>query len=69
MAGGGVERGPDALVDLRAQGALELVVRLVGAGEVGVADEKAFLVVARVDEPAGDVVGGAGRRRSSGPCP
>lgn len=42
----------------RFQCAFELVVWLVGAGEVGVTDEEAFPVVVGVDEPAGDVVGG-----------
>jgi hypothetical protein len=32
-------------------------VRVVGAEEVGVADEEAFFVVVGVDEPAGDAVG------------
>jgi hypothetical protein len=35
---------------------LELVVGLVGPGEVGVPHEKALAVVIGVDEPAGDVV-------------
>jgi hypothetical protein len=66
-AAGGVEAGPGGLVDLGLEDALELVVGVVGAGEVGVADEEALAVVFRVEEPAGDVVGrraadGAGRR-------
>jgi len=56
---GRVEFRPRGLVDFGAQGALELVVRLVRAGEVGVAHEEALAVVVRVDEPAGDVVGAA----------
>ncbi len=50
------------------QGSLELLVGLVGAREVGVADEEALAVVVGVDEPAGDVVGRgvADLARSSG---
>ena len=33
-----VERGPGGLIDVGAEGALELVVGVVGAEEVGVAD-------------------------------
>jgi len=57
-ADGGVEGGPGGFVDLGAKGALELVVWFVAAGEVGVTDEEAFVVVVRVDESARDVVGG-----------
>ena len=39
------------------EGSLEGFVRVVGAEEIGVADEKAFLVVVGVNEPAGDAVG------------
>jgi hypothetical protein len=64
---GRVQRGPGGLVDVGAEGALELVVWIVGAQEVGVADEELLVVVGGVDEPAGDVVGrvaanDAGRR-------
>ena len=64
---GRVERRPGGLVDVGAEGALELVVGVVGAEEVGVADEELLVVVGGVDEPAGDVVGrvaadDAGRR-------
>ena len=50
--------------DVGPQGAAELVVGVVGAGEVGVADEEALAVVVGVDEPAGDVVGRAELRIS-----
>src|SRR5260221_1188273 len=60
VALGRIQRGPGGLVDFGAQGALELFVRLVGAGEVGVADEETFFVVVGVDEPARDVVGSIG---------
>ncbi len=53
---GALEARPRRLVNLGAQRALELVVGLVRAGEVGVAHEKALTVVVGVDEPAGDVV-------------
>ena len=52
-----VEGRPLGLVDLGAEGALELAVGVVGAEEVGVADEEALAVVIGVDEPTGDVVG------------
>ncbi len=55
---GRVERRPGGLVDVGAEGALELVVRVVGAEEVSVADEELGIVIRGVDEPAGDVVGG-----------
>ena len=44
-------------VDLGAEGALEPGVGVVGAEEVGVANEEELAVVVGVDEPAGDVVG------------
>ena len=56
LAGGRVQCGPSRLVDVGLQGAFEFVIRLLGSGEVGVADEEAFAVVVGVDEPAGDVV-------------
>ncbi len=52
-----VQRPPCVRVDLRLQRRLQRAVRVVGAEEVGVADEERFLVVVRVDEPAGDAVG------------
>ena len=57
-ADGAVERAPGRLVNLGAQGVLELFVGFVCAGEVGVAHEEALAVVVGVNEPAGDVVGG-----------
>ena len=46
-----VERGPGLLVDL----GIQFLSDLYGSfAEIGVADEEAFLVVVRVDEPAGD---------------
>ncbi len=58
IGGGGIQRSPGGFVDLGAQGALELFVGLVGASEVGVADDEGLLVVVGVDEPAGNVFGG-----------
>ena len=49
---------PGGFIHFGAKRALQLVVGVVGAREVGVADEEALAVVARIDEPAGDVVGG-----------
>jgi hypothetical protein len=40
----------------RREGAFQFSIRLVCAGEVGVADEEALAVVFSVNEPAGDVV-------------
>ena len=57
-AGGvAVEGFPGSSVDLGLEGGLERLVGVVGAEEVGVADEEALLVVVGVDEPAGDAVG------------
>ena len=58
-----VELRPPALVDLRPEGFLQLVVRaflgvLAAVQEVGVADVEALPVVVGIDEPAGDVVRG-----------
>ena len=50
---------PGLVVDLGLERGLEALVGVVGAEEVGVADEEALLVVVGVDEPAGD----ARRRR------
>ena len=55
-----IQRAPGGFVDFGAQGSFEFVVGFVGAGEVGLADDEEFAVVVRVDEPAGDVVGGVG---------
>ena len=44
-------------VDLGFERGLQRAVGIVGAEEVGVADEEAFFVVVGVDEPAGDAVG------------
>jgi hypothetical protein len=52
-----VEALPGVLVDLGLQRGLERLVGVVGAEEIGVADEEALLVVVGVDEPAGDAVG------------
>ena len=52
-----VQRRPGFFVDLRFQRGLQRAVGIVGAEEVGVADEEAFFVVVGVDEPAGDAVG------------
>ena len=52
-----VERIPGFGVDLGFQGGLQGFVGVVGAEEVGVADEEAFFVVVGVDEPAGDAFG------------
>src|SRR4051812_6287456 len=52
-----VEGGPGFFVNLGLQRRLQRAVRIVGTEEVGVADEEAFFVVVRVDEPAGDAFG------------
>ena len=52
-----MEGFPGFLVDLGFEGGLEGFVGVVGAEEVGVADEEALLVVVGVYEPAGDAVG------------
>ena len=52
-----VQRRPGFGVDLGLQRGLQRAVGVVGAEEVGVADEEAFFVVVGVDEPAGDAVG------------
>ena len=52
-----VQRRPGFCVDLGLERRLERAVGVVGAEEVGVADEEALLVVVGVDEPAGDAVG------------
>ena len=54
-AAAGVEVGPGRFVDLGPQGAMELLVGLVGAGEIGVADEEALAVVIGVDRNSGMV--------------
>ena len=68
-AGGvAVEGRPGFGVDLGSEGGLEGLVGVVGAEEVGLADEEALLVVVGVDEPAGDAVRArrTGLRRCSG---
>ena len=52
-----MERGPSFFVDLGFQRCLERLVGIVGAQEIGVADEETLLVVVGIDEPAGDAVG------------
>ena len=52
-----MQRFPGFLVDFGFEGRLERLVRVVGAEEVGVADEEALFVVVGIDEPAGDAVG------------
>ena len=52
-----VERFPGFFVDLGFEGGLERRVGIVGAQEIGVADEEALFVVVGVDEPAGDAFG------------
>ena len=60
-AGGvAVQGGPGILVDFGSEAVFEGVVGVAGAEEVGVADEKALLVVVGVDEPAGDALGAVG---------
>jgi hypothetical protein len=65
LAGGGLIEGaagraekarPGMLVDLGAEGTLQFVVRLIAAGEVGVANEDTLAAVICVDEPSGDAV-------------
>ena len=55
-----VEARPGLLVDLGLQRRLQRLVGIVGAEEVGVADEEALLVVVGVDEPERDAVGALG---------
>src|SRR5581483_5854013 len=69
LARGAVQLRPFALIDLSAQGFLQLVVGaflrvLATVEEVGVTDEKALSVVVAVDEPAGDVVSSAAPHRA-----
>ncbi len=60
-AGGvAVEGCPGFGVDFGLEGGFEGFVGIVGAEEVGVADEEGFFVVVGVDEPAGDAVGAVG---------
>ena len=56
---GGVatEGFPGFRVDFGFKCGLKGFVRIIGAEEVGVADEEALLVVIAIDEPAGDAVG------------
>ena len=53
---GAVKGGPGVLVDLRLERGLEPLVRVIGAKEIGLTDEEAFLVAIGVDEPASDIV-------------
>jgi len=52
-----VQGAPGFFVDFGSQCGAERFIRIVGAEEVGVADEEAFFVVIGIDEPAGDAVG------------
>ena len=52
-----VESRPGGRVDLRLEGRLQRLVRVVRAQEIGVADEETLLVIVGVDEPAGDAAG------------
>ena len=57
-AGGIAVQGVPGLgVDLGLEGGFQGLVGIVGSQEVGVANEEAFLVVVRVDEPAGNALG------------
>jgi len=49
-----VEARPGLFVDLGLEGGLERLVGVVGAEKIGLANEKALLVIVGVDEPAGD---------------
>jgi hypothetical protein len=51
-----VEAGPGFFVHIGFQGGFQLLVRVLAAEEISVADEEAVAVVIGVDEPAGDVV-------------
>lgn len=55
-----VQRRPRVFVDLGLERLAQALVRVVGAGEVRVADEEALAVVVRVNEPTGDRVGVVG---------
>jgi hypothetical protein len=52
----GVETRPGFLVDLSFQRRLQRLVGVVGAEEIGVANEEALAVVIGVNEPSGNVV-------------
>ena len=52
-----IQRLPRRLVDLCAQGGFQAFVGVVGAEEIGVADEEAFFVVVGVEHPERDAVG------------
>ena len=51
-----VESSPGVKVDLGLQRRLERLVGIVRAEEVGVADEKALLIIVGINEPAGDAI-------------
>lgn len=59
---GGVaaQGGPGVFVDFGAEAGFEGGVGVVGAEEVGLADEEALFVIVGVDEPAGDAFGAVG---------
>ena len=65
-ARGGVEGGPGGFVDVGPERPFQLVVGLVGPGEVGVAHKETLAVVVGVDEPAGHVIGGTGTNLAGG---
>ena len=52
-----MKRFPGFPVDFGLESSLEGFVGVVGAEEVGMADEEAFLVVVGVNEPASDAIG------------
>ena len=52
-----MEGFPGFLVDFGFEGGLEGFVGVVGAEEVGVAHEEAFLVVVGIDEPTSNAIG------------
>jgi len=61
-----VEARPGLFVDLGLEGGLERLVGVVGAEKIGLANEKALLVIVGVDEPAGVALGAAGRTPPAG---
>src|SRR5271157_2343516 len=55
-AGRGIQSGPRGLINFGAQGAFQLDVGFLGAGEVSVANKEALSVIVGVDKPAGDII-------------
>ncbi len=54
--GGAIQAGPGVFVDLGLQCGFQALIRVIGAQEICVADEEAFLVIIGIDEPGGDAI-------------